>query len=86
MHLHTSLQEGWTALMKASSERHDDCVELLLNKSVNINQKNKVQCKCSVTINHCLFSMFLCVEVAGVTNCVVVLTQTINVQIEKQSH
>ena len=42
VHLHTSLQEGWTALMKASSERHDDCVKISLNKGVNINQKNKV--------------------------------------------
>ena len=42
VHIHTSLQDGWTALMKASSEGHDDCVNLLLKKGVSINQKNKV--------------------------------------------
>eukprot|EP00731_Ephydatia_muelleri_P006686 Em0003g934a len=35
------LLKGWTALMKASSERHDGCVQILLENGVNINQKNK---------------------------------------------
>ena len=50
VHLHTSLQEGWTALMKASSNRHDECVD--------INQTNKVSAV-SQSIIVCLACSFV---------------------------
>ena len=54
----SSLQNGWTALMKASNKRHDDCVELLLSKGANINQKNKVSAV-SQSIIVCLACSFV---------------------------
>ena len=58
VHIHTSLQDGWTALMKASSEGHVDCVNLLLDKGVSINQKNKVSAV-SQSIIVCLACSFV---------------------------
>ena len=40
--MYFSLQSGQTALMKASSEGHVDCVKLLLEKDADVNHKDKV--------------------------------------------
>ena len=41
MHL-LSIQDGWTALMKAYDMGHMECVKMLLDKGSQINMKPKV--------------------------------------------
>ena len=52
MHL-LSIQDGWTALMKAYDMGHMECVKMLLDKGSQINMKLKV---CGVII-HCVHAM-----------------------------
>ena len=48
-----SLQDGGTALMKASEAGHIECVQVLLDKGADINMQNKV----SRVIIHCVLAM-----------------------------
>ena len=47
--MHLSLQEGWTALMRASRAGHMECVNVLLDRGAEVNMLNKV----SGIIIHC---------------------------------
>ena len=40
--LHDSIQHGWTSLMKASFQGHNEVVELLLAAGANTDLKNQV--------------------------------------------
>ena len=40
--IYLSLQDGWTALMHASSEGHLDCVKDLLDKGAKVSMQNEV--------------------------------------------
>ena len=51
--MHLSLQDGWTALMKASQAGHMECVQVLLDKGADVNMQNKV----SGVIIHCVHAM-----------------------------
>ena len=42
MYIYSTLQNGWTALMKASSKGHVECVNLLLNKGASVNLLDEV--------------------------------------------
>ena len=48
--MHLSLQDGWTALMKASEAGHMECVEVLLDKGADVNKQTWV----SGVIIHCV--------------------------------
>ena len=52
MHL-SLLQDGGTALMKASKAGHLECVQVLLDKDADVNMQNKV----SGVIIHCVHAM-----------------------------
>ena len=41
-YMYFSLQSGESALMKASSEGHVECVKLLLENGADVNHKNEV--------------------------------------------
>ena len=47
--MHLSLQDGWTALMKASEAGAVECVNVLLDKGAQVNMQDKV----SGVIIHC---------------------------------
>ena len=51
--MHLSLQDGWTALMRASQAGHMECVLMLLNKSADVNMQSEV----SGVIIHCVHAM-----------------------------
>ena len=51
--MHLSLQDGLTALMKASEAGHIDCVKVLLDKGADVNIQHKV----SSAIIHCVYAM-----------------------------
>ena len=53
LHLHLSLQYGWTALMRASDARHIECVQVLLDKGADVN----IQSNVSGVIIHCVHAM-----------------------------
>ena len=40
--MHLSLQDGWTALMKASTAGHMVCVQVLLDRGADVNMQDKV--------------------------------------------
>ena len=48
--MHLSLQDGWTALVKASEAGHMECVKVLLNKGADVNMQTRV----SGVIIHCV--------------------------------
>ena len=51
--MHLSLQDGGTALMKASEAGHMECVTVLLDKGADVNIQHKV----SGVIIHCVRAM-----------------------------
>ena len=51
--MHLSLQEGWTALMKASEAGNMKCVKVLLDKGADGSMQNEV----SGVIIHCVHAM-----------------------------
>ena len=51
--MHLPLQDGWTALMKASKAGHMECVQVLLDKGAEVNIHDKV----SDVIVHCVHAM-----------------------------
>ena len=51
--MHLSLQEGVTALMRASVAGHMECVQMLLDKGADVNMQSKV----SGVIIHCVHAM-----------------------------
>ena len=51
--MHLSLQDGWTALIKASEVGHMECVQVLLDKGADVNMQSKV----SGVIIHCVHAM-----------------------------
>ena len=51
--MHLSIQNGWTALMKASEAGQVECVKLLLDRGTEVNMQNKV----SGVIIHCVHAM-----------------------------
>ena len=51
--MHLSLQDGWTALIRASREGYMECVKVLLDKGAEITIQNKV----SGVIIHCVHVM-----------------------------
>ena len=51
--MHFSLQDGWTALMKASKAGHIECVKVLLDRGAEVNMQNKV----SGVIIHLVYAM-----------------------------
>ena len=40
--MHVSLQDGWTALMKASVAGQVECVKVLLDRCAEVNMQEKV--------------------------------------------
>ena len=53
MLIYLSLQDGWTALMRASEARHMECVQVLLDKGAKVNMQSNV----SGVIIHCVHAM-----------------------------
>ena len=51
--MHLSLQNGWTALMRASQAGHMECVKALLDKGADVNIQDRV----SGVIIHCVHAM-----------------------------
>ena len=51
--MHLSLQNGWTALMKASEAGQVECMKMLLDRGAEVNMQNKV----SGVIIHCVHAM-----------------------------
>ena len=51
--MHLSLQDGWTALMKASEAGHMVCAKVLLHKGAEVNMQTTV----SGVIIHCVHTM-----------------------------
>ena len=51
--LHLSLQNGWTALIKASEAGKVECVKVLLDRGAEINMQSNV----SGAIIHCVHAM-----------------------------
>ena len=51
--MHLSLQDGWTALIKASEAGQVGCVKVLLDRGAGVNMRNKV----SVVIMHCVHAL-----------------------------
>ena len=51
--MHLSLQEGVTALMRASVAGHMECVQMLLDKGADVNMQSIV----SGVIIHCVHAM-----------------------------
>ena len=51
--MHMSLQDGGTALMRASEAGHMECVVVLLDKCADVNMQNIV----SGVIIHCVHAM-----------------------------
>ena len=51
--MHLSLQDGETALMKASEAGHMECVQVLLDKGADANIQDRV----SGVIIHCVHAM-----------------------------
>ena len=47
--MHLSLQDGWTALIKALTAGMVECVKVLLNRGAEVNMQDKVSC----VIIHC---------------------------------
>ena len=40
--MHLSLQDGWTALLRASGAGHMECVKVLLDNGAEVNIQDKV--------------------------------------------
>ena len=51
--MYLSLQDGRTALMKASEAGHMECVQVLLDKGADVNKQSEV----SGVIKHCVHAM-----------------------------
>ena len=51
--MHLSLQDGETALMRASEAGHMECVQVLLDKGAKVNMQSNV----SGVIIHCVHAM-----------------------------